>query len=128
MTISDDSDIDKHGRILGRILKGSLDINEEMLRQGWGFIYFIAPFDKRILNEYSDAFQEAIENRRGLFVTSFEEPYLFRLRVRKQVGRNLVGDLETKQLFSPEHIAQIPLWRRVFFADEIAANNLGYRY
>ncbi|KYG64002.1 endonuclease [Bdellovibrio bacteriovorus] len=126
--ISNDSDVDKHGRILGRILKGSLDINEEMLRQGWGFIYFIAPFDKRLVNEYSDAFEEAIENRRGLFVTSFEEPYLFRLRVRKQVGRNLVGDLETKQLFSPENIAQIPLWRRVFFADEMAAHNLGYRY
>ena len=70
--ISDDSDVDKHGRVLGRILKHSLDINEEMLRRGWGFIYFIAPFDKRILNEYSDASQEAAESGRGLFAADFE--------------------------------------------------------
>lgn len=128
VTISEDSDIDKHGRVLGRLLRGSLDVNKEMLRQGWGFIYFIAPYDKRVLNDYSDAAQEAVENRRGLFASSFEEPYLFRLRVRKQTGRNLVGDLETKALFMPEHIAEIPVWRRVFFSDETVANNLGYRF
>ncbi len=128
VSISDDSDVDKHGRVLGRILKGSLDVNEEMLRQGWGFLYFIAPFDKRILNQYSDAAQEAVNQRRGLFAEKFEEPYLFRLRVRKQLGRNLVGDLETKELYHPENINEIPVWRRVFFSDEVAAQNLGYRF
>lgn len=126
--ISDDSDIDKHGRVLGRILKGSLDINEEMLRQGWGFMYFIAPFSKRIISRYSIAAQEAVEGRHGLFLESFEEPYLFRLRVRKQVGRNLVGDLQTKQLYSPADLAQIPVWRRVFFPDNEAAQELGYQF
>jgi micrococcal nuclease len=128
VTISDDSDVDKHGRVLGRILKGDTDVNEEMLRQGWGFLYFIAPFDKRVLNDYSDAMEEAVTQKRGLFVSKFEEPYLFRLRVRKQVGRNLVGDLQTKQLFIPEDIGQIPLWRRVFFVDEADAKNLGYLF
>jgi micrococcal nuclease len=128
ITISDDSDVDKHGRVLGRIFKGSMDVNKEMLLQGWGFMYFIAPFDKRILNEYSDAAEEAVTEGRGLFKTDFEEPYLFRLRVRHQVGRNLVGDLQTKQLFNPEDIGQIPVWRRVFFVDEADAKNLGYLY
>lgn len=128
VSISDDSDVDKHGRVLGRILKGSLDVNEEMLRQGWGCIYFIAPFDKRIINKYSEAAEEAVAQRRGIFTDSFEEPYLFRLRVRKQVGRNLIGDLQTKQLFSPEDIAQIPVWRRVFFPDTNAAASVGYHF
>jgi micrococcal nuclease len=128
VNVSDDSDVDKHGRVLGRIMKGSLDVNEEMLRQGWGFLYFIAPFDKRILSKYSEASQEAFENERGVFSKNTEEPYLFRMRVRGQVGRNLVGDLETKQLFDPKDIAQIPVWRRVFFSDDQAAENLGYKF
>lgn len=128
VTISNDSEVDKHGRILGRVLKGELDVNKEMLLQGWGFLYFIAPFNKRILTDYSDAAALAASEGRGLFSKASEEPYLFRLRVRKQVGRNLIGDIESKQLYSPESIAEIPVWRRVFFVDETAANGLGYRF
>lgn len=126
--ISDDSDIDRHGRVLGRLFKNSLDINKELLLQGLGYFYFIAPFNKRALMEYSEAAQIAVETRRGLFAKASEEPYLFRLRVRKQEGKNLLGDLETKKLYAPEDIQQVPVWRRVFFSDELVAKNLGYKY
>ncbi|MEK2645440.1 thermonuclease family protein [Bdellovibrio sp. BCCA] len=129
LILSEDSDVDKHGRILGRLLKDGKDLNEEMLRQGWGLIYFIYPFDKGVVSKFSKAAKEAFDNKRGVFSNEYKEteaPYLFRLRVRKQVGRNPVGDFELKKVLSPEDIEQIPVWKRVFFPDYDLAYKNGY--
>lgn len=129
VTLSNDSQIDKHGRILGRLLKDGLDINKEMLAQGWGAIYFIYPFEKRVVSEYSKAAKEAFDNKRGIFSNEHkntEMPYLFRLRVRDQVGRNPIGDFELKKVVSPEDVDKIPVWKRVFFPDYEMAYKNGY--
>lgn len=131
VTVSDDSQTDKHGRILGRLFKESLEINKEMLRGGWGFIYFIFPFDKRLVSDYSKAVQEAVENKRGLFARPSltpQAPYLFRMSVQSQTGRNLIGDISTKELVAPENIERIPFWRRVFFSDRESAKKSGYTF
>ncbi|WP_374028688.1 thermonuclease family protein [Bdellovibrio bacteriovorus] len=129
VTLSDDSQVDKHGRVLGRLIKDGLDVNKEMLKQGWGVIYFIYPFEKRIASDYSQAAKEAFDNKRGIFSNQYrgtEIPYQFRLRVRDQVGRNPVGDLELKKVVSPDDVEKIPVWKRVFFPDYELAYKNGY--
>lgn len=128
-SVSNDSQVDKHGRILGRLLKDGIDINKEMLTQGWGVIYFIYPFEKRVVSEYSKAAKDAFENKRGLFSNEYkntETPYLFRLRVRNQLGQNPVGDFELKKVMAPEDLEAIPIWKRVFFPDYEMARKNGY--
>lgn len=129
ITLSEDSQIDKHGRILGRLLNGKTELNIEMLRNGWGMIYFIYPFEKRVVSDYSKASKEAFDNRLGVFSNDYrdtQEPYQFRMRVQKQVGRNPVGDLELKKVVPPEEINKIPVWKRVFFPNYEMAYQNGY--
>lgn len=129
ITLSEDSQIDKHGRILGRLLNGKTELNIEMLRNGWGLIYFIYPFEKRVVSDYSKASKEAFDNRLGVFSNDYrdtQEPYQFRMRVQKQVGRNPVGDLELKKVVPPEEINKIPVWKRVFFPNYEMAYQNGY--
>lgn len=129
ITLSDDSQIDKHGRILGRLLDGKTELNLEMLKNGWGLIYFIYPFEKRIVSDYSKASKEAFDNKRGIFSNKYsdtEAPYQFRMRVQNFVGRNLVGDLEFKKVLPPEEIETIPVWKRVFFPSFESAYQNGY--
>ncbi|WP_374001820.1 thermonuclease family protein [Bdellovibrio bacteriovorus] len=129
ITLSDDSQVDKHGRILGRLLVGNKDLNLEMLKNGWGMIYFIYPFEKRIVSDYSRASKEAYDKRRGVFSNDYrdtQEPYQFRMKVQKQVGRNPVGDLELKKILPPEEINKVPVWKRVFFPNYEMAYQNGY--
>ncbi|AFY01594.1 thermonuclease family protein [Bdellovibrio bacteriovorus] len=129
ITLSEDSQIDKHGRILGRLLNGKNELNIEMLKNGWGMIYFIYPFEKRVVSDYSKASKEAFDNRLGIFSNDYrdtQEPYQFRMRVQKQVGRNPVGDLELKKVVPPEEINKIPVWKRVFFPNYEMAYQNGY--
>ncbi|HEY1080277.1 MAG TPA: thermonuclease family protein [Bdellovibrio sp.] len=127
--ITDDSQTDKHGRILARILVDGMDVNKEMLRQGWGYLYFIYPFEKRLVSDYSKAAQEGYENSRGVFSKEFantEEPYQFRMKIQNLEGKNPVADFETKKVMSPENLQLIPVWKRVFFPSfEFALQN-GY--
>ncbi len=127
--LGDDSETDKHGRILGHIVTTDLDINLEMLKQGWGVLYFIYPFKKRLVSDFSEASREAFENHRGLFSEQYigtEAPYDFRMRAQNLTGRNWVGDLESKKVVSQEEIASIPIWKRVFFPSLETARQYGY--
>lgn len=128
VTLSEDSQFDKHGRIIGRLLNGTTDINIEMLKNGWGYLYFIYPFEKRIVSDFSKASKEAVDNRLGVFSSRFniDEPYMFRMKVQKQVGRNPVGDLENKRIYPPEEMNRVPVWKRVFFPSYEMAYKSGY--
>lgn len=126
----DSNGFDKHNRVLGRIVVNNTEINRELLKNGLGYLYFIYPFDKKIAAEYSDLAQTAVLSAQGLFSVQFanvEAPYQFRLSVRNQEGLNMVGDLETKILYSQTDIAQVPVWRRVFFSDQQIALRNGYK-
>lgn len=130
VTISEDSQKDKHGRILGLIVSNGVDVNKEMLRQGWGVLYFIYPFDKGIVSDYVEIAKEAYEQKRGVFSEEYaglEEPYMFRMSVTFQKGRNPVGDFETKKLYKAEDMTSIPVWKRVFFPNSEFAQANGYR-
>jgi micrococcal nuclease len=130
ITISEDSEKDKHGRILGLITANGVDVNKEMLRQGWGFLYFIYPFDKGIVSDYIEIAKEAYDQKRGVFSEEFaglEEPYQFRMSAAFLKGRNPVGDFETKKLYKAEDIQSIPVWKRVFFPNTEFAQANGYR-
>lgn len=127
--IDGDSQVDKHGRILGRLLRNNIDINKEMLKNGWGALYFIYPFDKRVVSDYVKAAKEAYDNRLGIFSNDYKGtmmPYLFRLSVKKQQGINPVGDFELKKILSPDNIEAIPVWKRVFFPNYDMAHANGY--
>lgn len=131
-TVEFDADgFDKHNRILGRIFADGVEVNREMLKNGWGYFYFIFPFDKKIAVEYSALAKSAVDNQVGLFSAKFREtqpPYEFRLTSRHQIGLNLVGDLQTKRLYSPDDSAQVSVWNRVFFPDAALAKGAGYSY
>lgn len=131
-TVQFDADgFDKHNRVLGRITVDGVEVNREMLKSGWGYMYFIFPFDKKLAVEFSALAKSAVDARRGLFSAKFNDvqpPYEFRLSVRNQVGRNLVGNIQTKRLYSPDHSDQIPVWGRVFFPDETLAKQVGYSF
>lgn len=129
ITISEDSEKDRHGRILGLIVANGVDVNKEMLRQGWGYLYFIYPFDKGIVSDYVKVAREAYEQKRGVFSDEFaglEEPYQFRMTVAFKKGRNPVGDFETKKLYKAEDLSLIPVWKRVFFPNAEFAQANGY--
>lgn len=130
--IGDDYQTDKHGRILGRVFRADgLDVNAEMLRRGWGTLYFIYPFSKRALNDYSAAAYEGFIAKLGIFSGRYENlelPYDFRMSVRGMDGFNLVGDLETKKLYRPADIQEVPVWKRVFFPSSKAAHSAGYSF
>ena len=129
VTISEDSEKDRHGRILGLIISNGVDVNKEMLRQGWGYLYFIYPFDKGIVSDYVKVAREAYEHKRGVFSDEFaglEEPYQFRMTVAFKKGRNPVGDFETKRLYKAEDLQSIPVWKRVFFPNAEFAQANGY--
>ncbi|QDK38871.1 thermonuclease family protein [Bdellovibrio sp. NC01] len=126
----DTNGFDKHDRILGRIVVNNVEVNRAMLSEGWGYFYVIFPFDKKVIAEYSDLAEQAFENRKGLFSAKYsnvEAPYEFRLHVRNQQGLNLVGDIETKALYSPSESDQVPVYRRVFFSDQTLAERAGYK-
>ncbi|MBO9666805.1 MAG: thermonuclease family protein [Bdellovibrio sp.] len=129
--VFDDNGMDKHGRVLGRILVGDIEINREVLKAGLGYMYFIFPFDKRVSSTYSEDAESAVANHRGLFSPEYQStlaPYDFRMSVRNQTGNNLIGDLQTKDLFYQEDADKVPVWRRVFFSDKKIAEQNGYHF
>ncbi|MEK2690217.1 thermonuclease family protein [Bdellovibrio sp. GT3] len=129
--VYDDNGHDKHNRILGRVFYNNVEINLEILKEGWGYLYFIYPFDKGLIAAYSSASQYAVENQRGLFgprYSNVSAPYDFRMDSRNFTGTNFVGDIETKMLYFPEDSYKVPVYRRAFFSDRNLAIHLGYRF
>lgn len=121
---------DIHNRLLGHIYYQGQDINQKMLASGMAFFYFIYPFDKSYFVKYSEAAKNAEEKNLGLFQKKFEnveEPYLFRQKAQGLEGANLVGNYETKTLYSQKEIALVPLYLRVFFSNFETAKKLGYK-
>ncbi|MNK07380.1 Endonuclease YhcR precursor [compost metagenome] len=128
---TDEDVTDKHNRLLGQVMYEGVDMNREMLRSGWSAFYLIAPFDKTMAKQYSQVSKEAYEARRGIFSAEFSNvlmPYMFRLKVMGHVGRNLIGNLETKELYANEDVDLIPPYARVFFPSEQSANSRGYSF
>jgi micrococcal nuclease len=121
--------LDSNGRTLGQIYYQGQDINYLMLKAGWGALYFIYPFDKKVVSDYVEISGEAISNKRGIFSDLYlneDLAYMFRINVKGVEGNNLFGDFLTKVL--KHNIEEIPSNRRVFFPTESIALSQGYRW
>lgn len=128
---TDDDVTDKHNRLLGQVVYDNTDINKAMLLSGWSVFYLIAPFDKTMAKVYSEASKKAFEQGVGLFAAKYQNeelPYNFRLRVMGGYARNLVGNIETKKLYSQDQLAQVPVYARVFFPSAASARSRGYNF
>lgn len=131
LIVTDETVADKHDRLLGVIVYQNIDINQEMLRQGWSAFYLIAPFNKSLAKKYSQASKEAYQNQQGIFSEKHADvlmPYQFRLKHTGNKGRNLIGNVETKELFAPADLEKVPVYSRVFFPSEEMALARGYNW
>ncbi len=132
ITLANESQTDRHGRILGVLKVNNLEINKEILRNGWGLPYDIDGANHDKLLEYAEACLEAEENQRGMFASEnkeeFEEPYNFRMRIQNKLGRNIIGNILTQKLYTALEIQQVPVCLRVFFSNEILAQSKGYSF
>ena len=63
---------DKYNRYIGVCYIGNLDINREMVLKGWAIAYRYYSLD------YIKEEEIAKNNRNGIWIGEFEEPYLFR--------------------------------------------------
>jgi micrococcal nuclease len=123
--------IDNYGRVLGKVFKGDLDVNLEMVRSGWAALYVIcdgkAPCD--LDPEYRRACREAVKDERGLFDSRNpvpELPFLFRSRKQERPLSKFVGSMKTKKYYPPEEYGRVSTCERVFFMTESAARKEGF--
>jgi endonuclease YncB( thermonuclease family) len=71
---------DRYGRKLAYCTKGEIDINAEMVRQGWAIAY------ERHITSYTLVQLEAERTKRGLWAGTFEAPEDYRKRHRRTEG------------------------------------------
>ena len=126
-----DKGTDTNDRYLGQIIFNDMDLNLEMLKAGWGVVYFIYPYDKKLVVKYSEASKQADEKNVGLFSKRFEKeslPYIFRQESKGIPGTNMVGNFQTKKLYDSERIEEVPHYLRVFFSSDLMATSLGFSW
>jgi micrococcal nuclease len=123
--------MDSNNRYLGQLFLNGVDLNLEMLKAGWGAVYFIYPYDKKLVANYGEASRVADEQDRGIFSYQYQKellPYLFRQEKKGIEGTNMVGNFKTKKLYSSENIDEIPHYLRVFFSSDIMASSQGFSW
>lgn len=123
--------MDSNGRYLGQIFYKGIDINLEMLSRGMGAVYFIFPYDKKMVAEYLEAAELADLMGVGIFSPEYSKtplPYMFRQNVKGVLGTNLIADYQTKKLFTADRIELVPHYRRVFFSSEETALIHGFNW
>jgi len=76
---------DHYGRAVSICWDGKLEINNEMVRQGWAVAYF------RHATAYAKAQKEARAAKRGIWRGKFEMPENYRER-RRPVGADMLGE------------------------------------
>ena len=63
---------DRYNRFIGICYKENLDLNSEMVINGWAIAYRYYSMD------YVEEEEEAKKQKKGIWSGEFEEPYLFR--------------------------------------------------
>lgn len=123
--------MDSNDRYLGQIIYNGVDLNLEMLKAGWGAVYFIYPYDKKLVVNYGEASKIADEKNVGIFSAKYEHeplPYIFRQDSKGIPGTNMVGNFKTKKLFVSENIEEVPHYLRVFFSSDAMASSQGFSW
>ena len=63
---------DRYKRFIGICYKDNLDLNSEMVLNGWAIAY------RYYSKDYVEEEEEAKQEKKGIWIGDFEEPYLFR--------------------------------------------------
>lgn len=122
---------DANDRYLGQVFYNNADLNLELLKAGMGAVYFIYPYDKKMFITYSEASRHADEQNIGIFSSQFEKellPYIFRQESKGIPGTNIVGNFQSKKLYTSENIDEVPHYLRVFFSSDIIATSKGFSW
>ncbi|WP_284140774.1 5'-nucleotidase C-terminal domain-containing protein [Virgibacillus sp. LDC-1] len=122
---------DNYGRLLAEIIRkqDGMNINVEMVRQGYAVTYFIAPFDEAVYPTYQAAVKEAKDAGRGIWNPQnplLELPFEFRANDDQKGFSKFVGNSDTKEYVQPNDWELVPVDKRVFFWDEQTAIDYGY--
>jgi endonuclease YncB( thermonuclease family) len=130
---------DVYGRTLGRIFRKTdgLDVNREMIANGWGSLYLICSgetctpdyFEREQVADHVAACEEAVRAKRGIHDPADplpEMPFEFRLRIQKREPDKFVGNLKTRELHAPADYREVPLCDRLFFRSVDEAVALGF--
>lgn len=72
---------DRYGRALGVCFQGDIDLNDWMVRQGYALAY------RRYSTAYVEAENEARTVRRGLWLSEFTAPWIWREHHRERRKR-----------------------------------------
>ncbi|RZA09660.1 MAG: thermonuclease family protein [Proteobacteria bacterium] len=108
---------DKYGRVLAYVFKDGKNINAQMAKEGWAVSYCVGP-DTNYCEEIGDYVNKAIKAKKGMFSDpDLELPYDWRRRVSNRGWESYVGNLRTKEVFSPGNNDKVPVGDRVFFMD-----------
>lgn len=122
---------DAYGRLLAQVVReDNVNVNLEMVRQGYAATYFIYPVgNEATYNEFQAAVKEAKDNKKGIWSETnslLELPFVFRTNDSDGVFDKFVGNSDTKLYVSPEKWADVPVEKRVFFWNETDATYAGY--
>lgn len=123
---------DAYGRLLAQVVRKdtNLNVNLDMVRQGYAATYFIYPIgNEDTYNEFQAAVKEAKDNKRGIWSETnplLELPFVFRTNDDNGIFDKFVGNSDTKLYVSPEKWEDVPVEKRVFFWNETDANYAGY--
>nr|WP_239454092.1 5'-nucleotidase C-terminal domain-containing protein [Bacillus suaedaesalsae] len=122
---------DAYGRLLAQVVRqDNVNVNLEMVRQGYAATYFIYPVgNEDTYNEFQAAVKEAKDNKKGIWSETnplLELPFVFRTNDSDGIFDKLVGNSDTKLYVSPEKWAEVPVEKRVFFWNETDATYAGY--
>ena len=63
---------DRYNRFIGICYKDNLDLNSEMVLNGWAIAY------RYYSKDYVEEEEEAKRDKKGIWIGDFEDPYLFR--------------------------------------------------
>ena len=63
---------DRYNRFIGICYKDNLDLNSEMVLNGWAIAY------RYYSKDYVEEEEKAKQEKRGIWIGDFVEPYLFR--------------------------------------------------
>ncbi|WP_164670801.1 5'-nucleotidase C-terminal domain-containing protein [Virgibacillus doumboii] len=124
---------DNYGRLLAEIIRkeDGMNINLQMVQEGYAVSYFIAPFNEEVYPTYQNAVKEAKDAGLGIWNPEdplLELPFVFRTHDNNEAFDKYVGNSDTKEYVMPADWADVPVEKRVFFWDEAAAQENGYTF
>ncbi|OZU88895.1 endonuclease [Virgibacillus indicus] len=126
-----DQPTDDYGRILAEVIRkdDGMNINLEMVKQGYASTYFIAPYDEATYPEYQNAVKEAKDAGIGIWNPEnplLELPFAFRANDDQKGFLRYVGNSDTMEYVVPDNWADVPVEKRIFFSSAAEAESYGY--